>query len=496
MPLLVRLILALALALSPFQDKAALTPEPDANAQKETLKKVKELFKDEYAKKSPADQQALGRKLLQNGIDTADDLVVKFVLLKEARELSVAAGDVETALRSVDETVKSYSVDGASLKLGVLGKIAVKEPDAARTAAKAYLALVAEAVAAESFDAASSAATRAEALAKVALDVPLSLRVAETKAEVASLKAEAGRVKPLIEKPGPNDAEAIGRYLCFVKGDWDAGLPQLIAGAKPPIKTAAEKEALKPQDAASQVDLADLWWEVAQKEKSAWRRERIVARAKSWLDQAAPSAAGLVKVKLQKRMDDIEALQPGYVNLLKMVDPAKDAVAGVWKLDEGKLVSPPGRLIRLEFPYQPPAEYDFRVVFSRLSGANNVSQVLSRQGKGFTWIMELGLSRGGFGLCRGLWITDAANPSISPIVATQNDPGPHTSVLEVRKDRVRCFFNGKLVRDYKTDYSDLSMNPEWKLRSEQLLGLGTWESVAEFQRVEVIEVSGKGKRLR
>ena len=487
--------MGLFLAFLLFQ--AGLPAEPDAAVQKETLKKVRDLFKDEYARKSPSDQMALGRKLLQNGIDTSGDEAAKFVLLKEAREVSLAAGDVETSLRAIDETSQSFAVDGAALKLAVLGKVAVKEPDAARAAAKGYLSLFVDAVRAENFEVAGTAAARAETMAKAAQDLMLTARAAEMKAEAASIKSEAGRVKPLLEKPGANDGEAIGRYLCFVKGDWDAGLPQLLAGAKPPLKTAAEKEALKPQDAPVQMDLADLWWDIAQKERSSWRRDRIVARARYWLDQAAPAAAGLIKVRWQKRMDDVEALQPGFVNLLRMVDPAKDAVLGAWKLEDGKLVSPTGKFVRLEFPYQPPAEYDYRVVFSRVNGANNVSQVLSRQGKGFLWVMELGLSRAGFGLCRGQWITDAANPSMTELAGTsQNDAGPHTSLLEVRKDRVRCFFDGKLVRDYKTDYGDLSMNPDWKLRSEQLLGLACWESPTEFQRVDLIEVSGKGRKTR
>jgi hypothetical protein len=493
---LLRPWIALVLVAAALQDKPALPPEPDAAAQKETLKKIKDLFKDEYAKKLPADQLALARKLLQSGIETADDPVAKYVLLKESREIAVAAGDVEAALRAAEETSKAFAMDGSALKLAVLGKIPVKEPDAARAVAKGYLAVVGDAIKAENFEAAGSAAQRAEAMAKAAQDPALAACAAELKNEAVSLKTEAARVKPLIDKPGPNDSEAIGRYLCFVKGDWDAGLPHLIAGAKPPLKTAAEKEALKPQDAAAQVELADLWWDIGQKEKSAWRKERIFARAKVWIDLAAPTATGLIKVRVQKRLDDLEALQPGYVNLLKMVDPARDAVAGTWKLEEGKLVSPMGKLIRLEFPYQPPAEYDFRVVFSRVSGGNNVSQILSRQGKGFIWIMELGVARCGFGLCRGLWVTDAANPSLTEVATTQNDPGSHTSVLEVRKDRIRCFFDGKLIRDYKTDYSDLSMNQDWKLRSEQLLGLGCWDSPTEFQRVDLFEVSGKGKKTR
>lgn len=491
-----RALLGVLLLCVSLQDRPPLAPEPDASAQKDALKKIRDLFKDDYAKKAPADQQGLARKLLQNGLESPEDPVSRYVLYKEARDLALGVGDLETALHAADETAKVYAIDGTALKLATLGKFSVKEPEAARVAAKAYLSLVSEAVRAENFEAAGSAAQKAEPLAKAAQDASLSLRVAEVKAEIASLKSEATRVKPLLEKPGPNDGELIGRYLCFVKGDWDAGIPQLLAGSKPPLKSIAEKEALKPQDAAAQVELADAWWDVAQKEKSSWRKERIVARVKFWLDQAAPSAAGLVKVRLQKRLDDLDALQPGYVNLLRLVDPAKDAVLGAWKLEDGKLIGPTGKLVRLEFPYQPPAEYDFRVVFTRVSGANNVSQVLSRQGKAFLWIMELGLARAALAVCRGQWITDAGNPSLVELQTTMNDAGPHTSLLEVRKDRIRCFFDGKLVRDYKTDYADLTMNPDWKLRSDQVLGLGLWETVAEFSRVELVEVSGKGKRTR
>jgi hypothetical protein len=488
---------AIVLFLQVLQDKPApLPPEPEAAAQKETLKKVKDLFKDEYAKKSPADQLALARKLIQSGVESGDDLVTKFVLLKEARDLAVAAGDPEIAFRAAEETARAFAVDGPALKLAALAKIPIKEPEAARAAARAYLALVADAVKAENFDAAGTAAQRAEALAKVAQDAVLAARAAELKAEAVSLKTEAARVKPLLEKPGPNDAEAIGRYLCFVKGDWDAGLPHLIAGAKPPLKTVAEKEALKPQDAAAQLEIVDLWWDAAQKEKSPWRKDKILSRARYWVDQAAPNASGLIKIRIQKRLDDIESLQPGYVNLLKLVDPAKDGVLGSWKMEEGKLIGPTGRLVRLEFPYQPPAEYDYKIVYTRLSGANNVSQVLSRQGKSFMWIMELAQSRCAFGLCGGKWITDTGNASLTTITATMNDAGPHTSLLEVRKDRIRCYYDGTLIRDYKTDFSDLSMHSDWKLRSEQVMGLGLWDSATEFQKVEVTEISGKGKKLR
>jgi hypothetical protein len=316
-----------------LQDTPALAPEPEASLQKETLKKIKDLFKDDYVKKSPSDQQALARKLLLSGQETSDDPTAKFVLLKESRDLAAASGDFETALRAADEMGKSFAVDIAAGKLAVLAKFAPKEPDAARAGAKWFLAVVVDGVRTDNFEAAGSAAQKAEALARVGQDAALAAKAGELKSDVTSLKAEAARAKPLLEKPGPNDGETIGRYLCFVKGNWEHGLPHLLlAGAKPPLNTAVEKEIAKPTEAAAQAELADLWWDIAQKEKSPWRKERMVGRCRFWLDQAAPLATGLVKVRVQKRLDEIDSLQPGYVNLLKLVDPAKDALAGTWKM--------------------------------------------------------------------------------------------------------------------------------------------------------------------
>ena len=94
------------------------------------------------------------------------------------------------------------------------------------------------------------------------------------------------------------------------------------------------------------------------------------------------------------------------------------------------------------------------MVFQCLSDFN-VSHILSRQGKGFLWIWEFGLKRAALGVCRNCWITEPNNPSL--VIAPDLPPGvPSTSRIEVRKDRVRAFLNGKLVGEYKTDYSDLA----------------------------------------
>ena len=98
-------VVALILALA--QDGSTRTAEPDSAVQKEALRKIKDLFKAEYAKKLPAEQADLARKLLQSGLETSDDPATKWVLFREARDLAIAGGDAETAFKAADETARA-----------------------------------------------------------------------------------------------------------------------------------------------------------------------------------------------------------------------------------------------------------------------------------------------------------------------------------------------------------------------------------------------------
>jgi hypothetical protein len=69
-------------------------PAPTAAAKKEAEAVVRDLFKDDYAKKTPAERGILARKLLKLAKETKDDPVGRFVLLTEAMELGVLAGEV------------------------------------------------------------------------------------------------------------------------------------------------------------------------------------------------------------------------------------------------------------------------------------------------------------------------------------------------------------------------------------------------------------------
>jgi hypothetical protein len=486
-------LLALALALSPVEglQEAALPPEPPPEQQKEAFRILKDLFKDDYAKRSPADVREFSRKLLDRGLETRDDALSRFVMLREARDLAVQAGDAETAHRACVGLETSFAVDGPAMKLAALGKAApgAKDADAVRALVRAYLATAEEAVRADALEAASAAATRAEAAARAAQDPPLAARAAETKREMASLKDEWQKAKS-------GEPDAAGRYLCFVKGDWEKGLPLLASGGKEPLKSLAAKDAGAPSEPLAQAELAEGWWELAQKEKSAWRKSRIAARARHWIDLALPAATGLVKVKLEKRLEEAEAAQPGYVNLLKLVDVKKDAVNGAWTLKDGRIHSDAAPCARIEIPYRPPDEYDLHAVFSRIEGGNDVNLLLTRKGRSFALVLGGGSFYVGLGNHKGNWTNSPANPTVGKLAEPFALGRPIQVLVEVRRDRVRVLVDGKPVLDWKTDYSDLSPNVGWKLRDDTLLGLGSFESPTAFHKLFLVEVGGSGKKSR
>src|SRR5207249_1218509 len=64
----------------------------------------------DYAQKAPIDRQILASKLLQQGMDTADDPAARFVLLREARDLAAGAADAATASRAIVSLGKFYTV--------------------------------------------------------------------------------------------------------------------------------------------------------------------------------------------------------------------------------------------------------------------------------------------------------------------------------------------------------------------------------------------------
>ncbi|MCY3023194.1 MAG: PA14 domain-containing protein [Planctomycetota bacterium] len=250
---------------------------------------------------------------------------------------------------------------------------------------------------------------------------------------------------------------------------------------------ALDLSALKGQEAEISLQNHNTGWD---HEYAFWQAPRLVdmppggAKIVTWAE-ATP---------LTLAQDD--AVWKNAVDLLALVDPGRDAVAGTWVLKPGEgLYSDLGKHSRIEVPYQPPEEYDYKTVFTRRNSplSDCLVQLLSCKGRDFGYVLggwrntmagfeDIGDKRcdmNGSGACSPGWVTTGQR---------------HTSVVQVRKDGLRAFLDGKLVSQWKTDYADMSTWREFKLRKTGVLGLATYEAEYCFHSAQLLEVTGKGTR--
>lgn len=332
-----RLLAVAVLSLLPAPVQDSRIPPPDAAAQKNAERLIRDVFKDEYARRDAPARRALALKLLKQAAETADDPPARYVLLSEARDLAADGGDVRTALAAAQQQAKIFAVDPVATKKAALDRTRKTAlVDDFSFIAEAYLQIAEELLAAEDFDGAQAALKEAEQAAVKSKNLPLLTRVRTRNKDAAALRTGSARLaearKKLEAAPGDPDASGVvGRHLCFLKGDWTKGLPLLAAGADEALKTLAQKDLANPADAAAQISLGDQWWELAEKEDAA-AVAFVGGRAALWYDRALAQTAGLSRAKVEKRLAELR--QRG-VRMESGEGLPIPGLIGWWKLDDG-----------------------------------------------------------------------------------------------------------------------------------------------------------------
>lgn len=319
--------------------------------------------------------------------------------------------------------------------------------------------------------------------------------------EVAELQKqyERARAAEAALQARPDDPAAaleLGRFLCGVRGEWEKGLPYLAKGADAALQSVARKDLEAPADAISQVELGDLWWDLG--EKAAAERDLFRTRACHWYDRASGALSGLARVRVEKRLEEGARLRPG-VNLLKRVDPDRDAVGGEWLLGGGALVSPAqskGSRASLAIPYSPPDEYTLRMTVERKQGDGMFAVGLGSGAMRVTLI--LGFQQGPR-LLSALSLVDGKQPAGSETAkegAVFNAGKPLSIVCTVRTGRISVELDGKPFILWAGDFARLARNSVWRVPADRALFVGSENSVFHITQFVLTPISGQGKELR
>jgi hypothetical protein len=481
-------------------DVTRRVPVPDAAKQKEAEKQVRDLFKDQYSKKTQADRRALARALLQQAAKSQDDPLAFWVLCREAQDVAAQACDPKTALDALDAAAGLIDCDVLALKTAAMTAAgrAAKTPADSVEVAEASLRLVDDLAAVDQYDVADKTVSAALSHAKRAAEPDLAARVALRSKEIAESKTLFQGMKGSLQTQAknPDDPGAnleIGRFLCFAKGSWDLGLRFLVKGSDASLKAIAQKELAFPQPADERAALADGWYELAQKERSPLRKSRLLAHAREVYESAlAAEAPALLRARVEKRLEALDGTGGGStaaMDLISLIDPNADAVQGTWKLTNQKktLVSPEGGFCRVQIRYAPPEEYDLKITAERKSGSSD---------------FYLGLSRGE-NLMAIAFDADAGTRTylgatgVSYMGRVFPDNQPATLLVAVRKKDLTVTLNDKKILTYawKGDEKRQAFQEGWEIQNKRAMILGTHGSSFLVTRMLLTPVTGAGRKL-
>ena len=208
---------------------------------------------------------------------------------------------------------------------------------------------------------------------------------------------------------------------------------------------------------------------------------RLLRAAATAAPTAAPPASAVIK--------------PGpWVDLVALVDPGRDAVAGSWRLEDDALVLNGCDGARLAIPCEIEGDYLLRVDFTRTSGGSEVAFILP-VGSHATALL---LSKGG-NECSGLyWARDAAR-MVAP--APLANGTPHVLEVAVRAARnpatIEVRLDGQPYFTWQGPASSATVWDPFGLPNPKCLGLGSWNAMeVVFKSVKVRMLSGTARVLR
>ncbi len=290
------------------------TPVPDAQAQQTAKKAAGELFADRFTQaKTTAEKTALATDMMDAAGGVQAGSADQYVLLKISLDVAAGTGDAATALQAVERLIEQFDEPAAELIGDTLLTAARQATTSAqhKAVAEAALSIAGKLSDADQYETALRLCEAARSSAQRAKLFPLAkeltAQIEETKRQQLLSEDYRKALSVLENKPTDPAANlAAGRHLCFVKGNWDRGVPMLALGSDAALKAAAIKDLRGADSADEQAVIGDAWWDVAET-KQGEERDVLRLRAGVWYRQAEPKlAGGLVSLKVKQRLAELE----------------------------------------------------------------------------------------------------------------------------------------------------------------------------------------------
>jgi WD40 repeat protein len=317
---------------------------PEEHAVATAVQQIREGFKEDYEKaRSGPPRKLLAGSLLEQARQTNDDAVRRFALYREARDLAATA-DLPLSLEIAEEMTRAYHLRERETKVAVLG-LAGKSLDNPKTAAAyldATLALLKQAWAEDDYGTVAPVVPAARQAVALCRNPDLQRAASPFLAQFETVRKEYESIKGALQalKGAPEDPKAnqdVGSFLCFIKQDWERGLPLLAKGGDPELVPAVKQELDKPDDPADVTSLGDRWASLAKKHVK--YRAAMEKRSYRWYNQALIDL-GSDRERIERKVQEFSQLHPELREAWEHLDLAGSKALMV---GDAYLRLPPGR---------------------------------------------------------------------------------------------------------------------------------------------------------
>ena len=331
------LFLSLAVALA--QEDARL-PIPAKDAAAAAEKSIKEIYRTSYVKTKAADRSVLATTLFDNAAQSKDEPATQYVFLREARDVAAKAGDFPLYLAAAKKLAGAFRISETDAVAGSIDALAVGMASGASTEnGHALVELVDDAIRGGDFASAQKILKGADAISRKSVIPSLTAAVTLRSKSLPALRKDFDKLpeanKTLETDPADKKANLmLGRFLCFVKNDWDAGLARLVLGSEGPLRVAVDKDvAAGSGGVPERIDAGDQWKKLAGA-ADPLQKKNLESRALFWYLQAVDDATGLNKVRVEKHIQELASADNKWVLLShQMNDPKSWKTTGTWTLD-------------------------------------------------------------------------------------------------------------------------------------------------------------------
>jgi hypothetical protein len=181
------------------------------------------------------------------------------------------------------------------------------------------------------------------------------------------------------------------------------------------------------------------------------------------------------------------------VDLLRRIDPARDAVEGTWSFEGPTLVTAEAKFARIQIPQAPPEEYDLRLIAERTHGSNSI--VLGLVGGGRPFMVAIDAMFGTDEIPKsGVELIDGRSfpENETRVEGRQLTNGKRaTIVVSVRRGSVTLVVDGRKIIDWKVGDARLGLHVKWKMPRRDALWLGAFACVYRVYELTLIPVTGK-----